>query len=655
MTQKIADHYGEWVAGRRLGAGGFGEVLLVQKDRQQGALKVCHSTSGDQRERFLIEIESLRRLSHQGIPKILDVCQDVEERAYFVMTVAPGETLLSITDSWNEKGRYFGQVEALRIAGALLDILSYIHKSGFVHRDIKDANVIVDLDHDSLSVTLIDFGFCKAAGTSEIRTLDSFWRVGNSRFGPPSKHDDPGLALPTHDVFAVGVLIYRMLTGLFPWSVGPTDDVGPLHRSMINSPLVPPAVANPSVSGVVSRFVSHLLSIDDDHRPEAVSAKAEVQIILEALAKAPPPTSPTPSRAQAQHFTEVLRDNIHGDIRLTDYEYRLIGTPEFQRLRHIRQLGLANLVFPGAEHTRLIHSIGTMDRVETMLRSVEDQSGVRIDPDVRLVARLHGLLHDICHIPMGHTIEDQFGLQIAHDKNSSRFERLVRSPNSQVGRLLRETEHGRAALELLDPDSDQFKDDIVSHVVSGVVGADILDYVDRDSWHCGLGHRVDTALLRHLRLQDLPSLTDRRMVFRTVGKYGLRVDREFAVESLLLERYALFLKVYTHGTKIAADTLMARALTEAFPSRKGISDDWFDCLGDDTLMGKLDARRKPFVKDLVRRLRQRILPMPVYRGYVLPEATRNEREYQHMRGTLVNKGLAVMRGKSDLEAKLASY
>ena len=138
-----------------------------------------------------------------------------------------------------------------------------------------------------------------------------------------------------------------------------------------------------------------------------------------------------PQAARASlHGLSTLRDPVHGDIELTRDELRLVDTAEFQRLRGIKQLGSAALVYPGAVHTRFEHSIGTLHVCDRLLdacnkNASRDPAGChRVTDDERRILRAAALLHDVTHIPYGHNIEDQTGLLPRHDL-PERFEGVL--------------------------------------------------------------------------------------------------------------------------------------------------------------------------------------------------------------------------------------
>src|SRR5947207_10635794 len=130
---------------------------------------------------------------------------------------------------------------------------------------------------------------------------------------------------------------------------------------------------------------------------------------------------------------KLIRDAVHGDIEMESLEVELMDTSEFQRLRGIRQLGTAYLVFPSAIHTRFEHSLGTSwmaHRIVEVLRR-----NTRIDAGAESLIRVSALLHDITHIPFGHTLEDERRVLPRHDKDEERVEYFLRQ--SAAGRILK--------------------------------------------------------------------------------------------------------------------------------------------------------------------------------------------------------------------------
>jgi HD superfamily phosphohydrolase/tRNA A-37 threonylcarbamoyl transferase component Bud32 len=647
-----------WTVVEELGRGDFGTVYKVRVGDSEYALKLCAANNPASVERMGLEAAALGRLAHPNIPQLVDR-GTYEGRPYLVMSFARGQTLKDTIIENQTVGRLFGDIEAMSLIAAILRAVAHIHEQGFVHRDVKDANVIATPLCDS--VTLIDFGFCKEAGHSATRTSDSFWRVGAARFSPPAKLTNPALAVPSHDVFAVGAIGYRMLTGDYPWSVSEhAGGVRALRDSQLGHPLIPVIDRNSHVAPRASALISKLLEVRDERRPSAEEALSEVERFLEEARTDAGRLMRGKGRPTYPHTS---RDPLYGDIRLTEYEYRALNTVEMQRLRFIRQLGLTNRVYVGADHSRFSHSIGSLARVEQILRTIEDQEGIRIDEHIRSTARLYGLTHDVTHIPFGHTLEDEFNLFTRHDMNTGRAQRLVFDPGSELGSLFNQTEEGRFVRNLFDLESSVRQSGIVVDLVSGLTGADVLDYLDRDAFFCGLDHRIDSAIFRQFRLYPIPRRTDRRLVSVIGGKYGLRVDRELAVESLLEARYAMFLKVYAHPAKLAASSLLAKGITRAVqplpggaePDPDQISEPYLERLGvgDDVLLHRMSESEDDLVRWAADAIQHRRVPTAVYRARLLDKDSLSEGHCDDRQVQLRDDGLFDPSRRAEIEAEIA--
>jgi HD superfamily phosphohydrolase len=121
----------------------------------------------------------------------------------------------------------------------------------------------------------------------------------------------------------------------------------------------------------------------------------------------------------------IIRDPVHGDIYFGDrkdnnFEKEVIETKQMQRLRGIKQLGTAYLVYPGATHTRFEQSLGTAHLVKIIMDNVH-RNGYRIDENLREAISIAGLLHDVSHIPFGHTFEDERWIFKKHDSRIEQF------------------------------------------------------------------------------------------------------------------------------------------------------------------------------------------------------------------------------------------
>jgi HD superfamily phosphohydrolase len=294
----------------------------------------------------------------------------------------------------------------------------------------------------------------------------------------------------------------------------------------------------------------------------------------------------------------VVRDPVHGDIGLTADEVALVDTPQMQRLRGIRQLGAAYLVYPGAQHTRFEHSLGTLYWAERILAELA-RSGATIDPDERRAIRAAALLHDVSHIPFGHTFEDERALFGRHD----RPERLARFlAEGELGRRLDAWSLGPEVRALVTGRRAGWQ----REVVAGSLDADLLDYLRRDAYFCGLHKAYDERVVRSFALVG--------------GHLGLElrkggVEREDvrseAVE-LLRMRYFLTERVYYHHAKLAAGAMVAKAVELAVDSAGWTEADIYP-LDDAGLIARLRAAGGEG-SDLVEAFARRDL---VKRAYVL--------------------------------------
>src|ERR1044072_7241753 len=182
---------------------------------------------------------------------------------------------------------------------------------------------------------------------------------------------------------------------------------------------------------------------------------------------------------------KLIRDAVHGDIEMGSLEVELMDTPEFQRLRGIKQLGTAYFVFPSAVHTRFEHSLGTSWMAHRILQSI--QRNLTISEDEEPLIRVSALLHDITHIPFGHTLEDERRVLPRHDKDEERVNYFLR--HSAVGRILK-----REGIEDQIISIMRGGDDYASDIVGGAISADLLDYLRRDTYFCGLSQYYDQRI-----------------------------------------------------------------------------------------------------------------------------------------------------------------
>src|SRR5205823_8094439 len=173
---------------------------------------------------------------------------------------------------------------------------------------------------------------------------------------------------------------------------------------------------------------------------------------------------------------KLIRDAVHGDIEMGSLEVELMDTPEFQRLRGIKQLGTASLVFPSATHTRFEHSLGTSWMAHRVIEVINRTR--QVPADEQQFIRVAALLHDITHIPFGHTLEDERRVLPRHDKDEDRADYFL--GQSAISKILRREGIQDAVRQTL-----QSGGSYPSDIAGGAISADLLDYLRRDTYFCG--------------------------------------------------------------------------------------------------------------------------------------------------------------------------
>lgn len=301
-------------------------------------------------------------------------------------------------------------------------------------------------------------------------------------------------------------------------------------------------------------------------------------------------------------FKKTIRIAVTGDVLLTAAEAAVIDASDFQRLRGVRQLGTVNLVFPTALHTRFDHSLGTLAKADEMVlaiaknaKSSDTERGISMTQ--RKLARMYALLHDIPHVPFGHTIEDELKLFLRHDKNPSRITRFL-GPDSEIASIVKGFESPAfydrlMAIYLWEEDARergeseewwslhnwlgmQRDDALVHDIVSNTVCADLLDYVARDNYFCNLGISLEYRFINYLYLKHKVGQTNdnevkesggaqkRRVFVRLWKEKEKRPRRDLLTDltRLMDARYMIAERAYFHHAKLVTGAMLGRAMQE---------------------------------------------------------------------------------------------
>jgi HD superfamily phosphohydrolase len=286
------------------------------------------------------------------------------------------------------------------------------------------------------------------------------------------------------------------------------------------------------------------------------------------------------------HSTYEIRCPVYGFVTLNDLEWQIISQPAYQRLRRIRQLAWTDYVFPGAMHTRFEHSVGVMHMATMLYDGVVERSGEILRSELgytkeglrrhKALIRLTALFHDIGHGPFSHAAEELFpfrngrgGERYRHEEYSAaivrrHFEDTIRNHPLNMN-------WNFSALDvanLLEGKPEAGKALFWRDLITGQLDADRMDYLLRDSYHCGVSYgRYDWQRLAHTVIAVPP--TD-----QGGPRVGVMEGGWHAAEGLIVARYFMFTQVYFHKTRVIYDHHLQGALADllsggVFPDPKG--------------------------------------------------------------------------------------
>jgi HD superfamily phosphohydrolase len=266
--------------------------------------------------------------------------------------------------------------------------------------------------------------------------------------------------------------------------------------------------------------------------------------------------------------SEIIKDPVHGYIRVYAHELKIIDTPAFQRLRRIKQNTGADFVYPGAVHSRFSHSLGVMHIAGVFTKWILDQAE-GIDEATKsyyyFLMRLWGLTHDIGQGPFSHLFDETILSSLGTDHEKQGAE-LLRNSETLPRRLRIASGHTitmRSIADLLEVktiedwplDENIGRSDVnekaLFYVGHGAFSADLMDYVLRDSYFTGAGYG---------------NIDWHRLVYSSIPKNDkicLDVKAEEAFDSLILARLFLFSTVYYHRTTRAVLRVMKYFLEDA--------------------------------------------------------------------------------------------
>jgi uncharacterized protein len=236
---------------------------------------------------------------------------------------------------------------------------------------------------------------------------------------------------------------------------------------------------------------------------------------------------------------KIINDPVYGFISIrSELIYDIIQHPYFQRLRYIKQLGLSNLVYPGAQHTRFHHALGAMHLMGRALGTLRAK-GIEISEQELDAAQIAILLHDIGHGPLSHTLEQTLLQGVPHESLSYLF---MKSLNQQFNGQL------ELALQFF---RNSYPRKFFHQLISGQLDIDRLDYLKRDSFFTG----VMEGTIGIDRIIELLNVHNGMLV---VEEKGI-----FSIESFLHARRLMYWQVYLHKTSVSAERMLVNLIRRA--------------------------------------------------------------------------------------------
>lgn len=236
---------------------------------------------------------------------------------------------------------------------------------------------------------------------------------------------------------------------------------------------------------------------------------------------------------------KIINDPVYGFIRFPEQEVMtLIDHPWFQRLRYIRQMGSAHLVYPGAMHTRFAHSLGACYLMGKALDELKAKD-IEISHEESLAARCAILLHDVGHGPFSHALEHTLVEGISHEYIS---ELIMNKLNNDFNGML------SGAIDVF---RQPYEKPFLHQLVSSQLDVDRMDYLNRDSFYTG----VSEGVIGYDRILQMLTVKDGRLMVEEKGVHS--------VEKFIVARRLMYWQVYLHKTVLGSEMLLINILKRA--------------------------------------------------------------------------------------------
>jgi HD superfamily phosphohydrolase len=233
---------------------------------------------------------------------------------------------------------------------------------------------------------------------------------------------------------------------------------------------------------------------------------------------------------------KIINDPVYGFITI-DHPLilEIIAHPYYQRLRRIKQMALAHLVYPGAVHTRLHHSLGAYHLMSLALNELKSK-GVQITEEEEISAKIAILLHDIGHGPFSHALESVLIENVHHEEISLMIMKKINA------------EYNGALQVAIDIFTDAYPKKFLHQLVSGQLDVDRMDYLTRDSFFTG----VSEGVIGYDRIIKMLTVYD--------GELMVEEKAIYSIEKFLVARRLMYWQVYLHKTVLSAEMMLVKIL-----------------------------------------------------------------------------------------------
>lgn len=233
---------------------------------------------------------------------------------------------------------------------------------------------------------------------------------------------------------------------------------------------------------------------------------------------------------------KIINDPVYGFITINDpLIFSIIEHPYYQRLRRIQQMAMAQLVYPGAVHTRLHHSLGAYHLMCSAINELKGK-GVEISYEEEIAAKAAILLHDIGHGPFSHALEEVLILNISHEDLSL-----------QIMEVMNEALNGQLNLTI-QLFTNNYPKPFLHQLISGQLDVDRMDYLSRDSFFSG----VSEGVIGYDRILKMLAVKNNQLVVEEKGIYS--------IEKFLVARRQMYWQVYLHKTVLSAEKMLVKIM-----------------------------------------------------------------------------------------------